>query len=44
MREKTIALWSETGDGPLRALVAVVAFGLLTALWASLWVPSAPLP
>lgn len=44
MREKTSDLWSETRDGPVRALVAAAAFGLLTALWASLWVPSAPLP
>jgi hypothetical protein len=27
-----------------RAVVAVVAFGLLIALWVVLWVPSAPLP
>jgi hypothetical protein len=27
-----------------RAAVAIVACGLVTALWALLWVPSAPLP
>ncbi len=31
-------------NGIARAVVAVMAFGLLTALWVVLWVPSAPIP
>jgi hypothetical protein len=31
-------------DGLRRAGVAVVAFGLLMALWVMLWIPSAPAP
>jgi hypothetical protein len=27
-----------------RVVAAVMAFGLLTALWVALWVPSAPIP
>jgi hypothetical protein len=27
-----------------RAVVAVVAFGLLMALWVMLWIPSGPVP
>jgi hypothetical protein len=31
-------------DGLRRAGVAVVAFGLLMALWVMLWIPTAPVP
>jgi hypothetical protein len=27
-----------------RAITAVLAFAMLTALWVALWVPSAPIP
>jgi len=30
-------------NGVARVVVAVMAFGLLTALWVVLWVPSAPI-
>jgi hypothetical protein len=31
-------------NGVAKVVVAVMAFGLLTALWVVLWVPSAPIP
>jgi len=30
-------------NGVARVVVALMAFGLLTALWVVLWVPSAPI-
>jgi hypothetical protein len=31
-------------NGLARAVAVVTAFGLLMALWVSLWIPSAPVP
>jgi hypothetical protein len=44
MRDTSVRVSSAAQNGAARVVVAVTAFGLLTALWVVLWVPSAPIP
>jgi hypothetical protein len=44
IRRNTAARETAPQNGIARVVVAAMAFGLLTALWVVLWVPSVPIP